>query len=113
MKLNCDMGESYGHWTIGMDKEVMRWIDLANIACGFHASDPNVMSKTVGYAIANNVSIGAHPGYDDKIGFGRRSIPQKPDSISQMVAYQVGALDAICQLQGTRVSYVKTPWRAL
>ncbi|UXI00196.1 5-oxoprolinase subunit PxpA [Photobacterium sp. TY1-4] len=107
MKLNCDMGESYGIWQMGNDHAVMSWIDMANIACGFHASDPDVMAETVASALAHGVEIGAHPGYDDKPGFGRRSIPHLPESITQLVAYQAGALEAICRLQGGHVRYVK------
>ncbi len=107
MKLNCDMGESYGLWEMGDDAAVMPWIDMANIACGFHASDPTTMSETVRLAVSHNVMIGAHPGYDDKTGFGRRSIPMHPEEITHLVAYQVGALGAICQLHQSRIHYVK------
>ncbi|MGF1756707.1 5-oxoprolinase subunit PxpA [Photobacterium sagamiensis] len=107
MKLNCDMGESYGPWDMGNDKVVMPWIDMANIACGFHASDPDIMAQTVEWALAHGVLIGAHPGYDDKVGFGRRSIPHSLSSITQLVAYQAGALNGICQLQGSQIAYVK------
>ena len=105
MKLNCDMGEIDGPGS--MDAEVMPWIDLANIACGFHASNPDLMARTVACAVANKVAVGAHPGYDDKEGFGRRAIPHAPDQVTRLVAYQAGALDAICRLHGTRISYVK------
>lgn len=107
MKLNCDMGESFGCWEMGLDDAVMPWINMANIACGFHASDPDVMARTVQTAIEENVKIGAHPGYDDKIGFGRRSIPHSGLQISHLIAYQTGALQAICQLYGGEVEYVK------
>lgn len=107
MKLNCDMGESFGCWSMGNDAAVMPWVDMANIACGFHASDPDNMVATIALAVSRHVEIGAHPGYDDKIGFGRRSIPHSSESISALVAYQVGALEALCQLQGAHVSYVK------
>ncbi|MGR5080017.1 5-oxoprolinase subunit PxpA [Photobacterium swingsii] len=107
MKLNCDMGESFGPWLMGRDDAVMPWINMANIACGFHASDPDVMAKTVASACQYNVEIGAHPGYNDKEGFGRRSIPHSAESITQLVAYQAGALNAICQLHGQQISYVK------
>ncbi len=107
MKLNCDMGESFGPWEMGLDEAVMPWIDMANIACGFHASDPETMARTVRDAIEEIVIIGAHPGYDDKIGFGRRSIPHTKQQISHLVAYQTGALRAICQLYDTEVEYVK------
>ena len=79
MKLNCDMGESFGSWTKGMDADVMPFIDMANIACGFHASDPLTMDQTVRMAIAENVTIGAHPGYPDLLGFGRRDIDLRPE----------------------------------
>ncbi|MDV5168339.1 5-oxoprolinase subunit PxpA [Photobacterium rosenbergii] len=107
MKLNCDMGESFGSWTMGKDADVMPYIDMANIACGFHASDPDHMAKTIQLAVEDNVEIGAHPGYDDKSGFGRRSIPHSAEAITRLVAYQIGALDALCQLYGGVVSYVK------
>lgn len=107
MKLNCDMGESFGCWSMGNDAAVMPWVDMANIACGFHASEPDNMVATIALAVSRHVEIGAHPGYDDKIGFGRRSIPHSSESITALVAYQVGALEALCQLQGAHVSYVK------
>ncbi|KHT63386.1 hypothetical protein RJ45_13485 [Photobacterium gaetbulicola] len=107
MKLNCDMGESFGRWTMGKDADVMPYIDMANIACGFHASDPDHMAKTIQLAVEDNVEIGAHPGYDDKCGFGRRSIPHSAEAITRLVAYQIGALDALCKLYGGEVSYVK------
>jgi len=107
MKLNCDMGESFGAWQMGNDHAVMPWIDQANIACGFHASDPDVMAQTVSWAISHHVEIGAHPGYEDKVGFGRRSIPHSLTSITRLVAYQVGALDALCQIQNIHVAYIK------
>lgn len=107
MKLNCDMGESFGAWIMGNDASVMPWINMANIACGFHASDPNVMATTVVLAQQYNVMIGAHPGYQDKEGFGRRHIPHTLDEIRHSIAYQVGALDALCALHETQVVYVK------
>ncbi len=107
MKLNCDMGESFGIWPIGLDEAVMPWVDMANIACGFHASDPDVMAKTVRLALAHGVTVGAHPGYDDKKGFGRRSIPHSDQEISHLVAYQIGAMQAICRMYNGSVGYVK------
>ncbi|RKF18084.1 5-oxoprolinase subunit PxpA [Alginatibacterium sediminis] len=107
MKLNCDMGESYGNWTIGLDSEVMPWIDMANIACGFHASDPDVMANTIQLAKQHQVEIGAHPGYNDKQGFGRRSIPHSFDQIKNLVAYQIGAMQSMCALQQCQLEYVK------
>lgn len=105
--LNCDIGESYGAWTMGLDAEVMPYIDCANIACGFHAGDPSVMRKTVALALTHNVTIGAHPAYPDLVGFGRRSMACSPQEIQDLLHYQIGALEGICRAQGARVSYVK------
>lgn len=105
--LNCDIGESFGAWTMGLDAEVMPFIDCANIACGFHASDPSVMRKTVALAVEHGVRIGAHTAYQDLVGFGRRSIDCTPQEVEDLMLYQIGALEAICRSQGTRVSYVK------
>ncbi|MEE2764833.1 5-oxoprolinase subunit PxpA [Marinobacter sp.] len=107
MKLNCDMGESFGTWSKGMDADVMPYIDMANIACGFHASDPLTMDHTVKMAIAENVSIGAHPGYPDLLGFGRRDIDLRPDELKAILVYQMAALDGICRTHGTAIQYVK------
>ncbi len=107
MKLNCDMGESFGSWVKGQDSLVMPFIDMANIACGFHASDPLTMDKTVCMAVDNNVKIGAHPGYPDLIGFGRRNMDIPSQELEALLIYQIGALDAICQKHGTEVSYIK------
>ncbi|MGI2259889.1 5-oxoprolinase subunit PxpA [Shewanella sp. GXUN23E] len=105
--LNCDMGESFGQWPMGLDREVMPHIQQANIACGFHASDPDVMAATVQLAQQHNVSIGAHPGYADLQGFGRRHIPHSSEQISHLIAYQTGALMGIAAQFGARVDYVK------
>ena len=105
--LNCDIGESFGAWTMGLDAEVMPYIDCANIACGFHASDPGTMRKTVALAAEHGVRIGAHPAYPDLVGFGRRSMACTPQEIEDMLLYQIGALDGICRAHGQRVSYVK------
>jgi UPF0271 protein len=105
--LNCDIGESYGAWTMGLDAEVMPFIDCANIACGFHAGDPSVMRKTVALALSHNVTVGAHPAYPDLVGFGRRSMVCSAQEIQDLLHYQIGALDGICRAQGGRVSYVK------
>lgn len=107
MKLNCDLGESFGVWTMGRDDEVMPLIDMANVACGFHASDPSIMVRTVALARAHGVEIGAHPAYQDLVGFGRRSIAHSPDEIRALIWYQLGALDGICRSHGTEVAYVK------
>lgn len=105
--LNCDIGESFGAWTMGLDAEVMPLIDCANIACGFHAGDPSVMRKTVALALAHDVKIGAHPAYPDLVGFGRRSLECSSAEIEDLLHYQIGALQGICQAQGGQVEYVK------
>ncbi|RUO81483.1 hypothetical protein CWI84_01630 [Idiomarina tyrosinivorans] len=107
IRLNCDIGESFGPWTMGDDQLLMPYVDMANIACGFHASDPLVMQRTVALAVEHEVKIGAHPGYPDLQGFGRRSMNCSADEIYAMVQYQVGALQAIAKAQGARVEYVK------
>ncbi|MFI8395332.1 5-oxoprolinase subunit PxpA [Pseudomonas sp. NPDC078863] len=105
--LNCDIGESFGNWTMGLDAEVMPFIDCANIACGFHAGDPSIMRKTVALALEQGVQIGAHPAYQDLVGFGRRSMACSAQELQDILHYQIGALDGICKVQGGRVSYVK------
>ena len=105
--LNCDIGESFGSWTMGLDAEVMPFIDCANIACGFHAGDPSIMRKTVALALEQGVQIGAHPAYQDLVGFGRRSMACSAQELQDILHYQIGALDGICKAQGGRVSYVK------
>lgn len=107
LKINCDMGESFGAWTMGDDSHVMPHIDMANIACGFHASDPLTMAKTVELALASGVAIGAHPSYPDLLGFGRREMSIAPAELKQLVIYQIGALNGICRALGAEVSYVK------
>ena len=105
--LNCDIGESFGAWKMGLDADVMPHIDCANIACGFHASDPLTMHTTVALAITNQVRIGAHPGYPDLVGFGRRSMACSNAEVNAFMLYQMGALDGICRAQGTEITYVK------
>ncbi|MBL0711425.1 MAG: 5-oxoprolinase subunit PxpA [Colwellia sp.] len=107
MKLNCDLGESFGSWTMGLDAQVMPHIDQANIACGFHAGDPLVMQKTLELAKKHHVSIGAHPGYPDLVGFGRRSIHCSLDEIIALVKYQVAAIDGVAKSLGLDLEYVK------
>lgn len=107
MKLNCDLGEGFGSWEMGQDEEIMPLIDSANIACGFHASDPLIMQKTAALAAKYGVSIGAHVGYPDLVGFGRRSMACSAEEIEAFVIYQCGALDAISKSCGTQVDYVK------
>jgi len=105
--LNCDMGESFGAYTIGMDAEVMDHITSANIACGFHAGDPLVMDRTVKLAKEKGVGIGAHPGYPDLPGFGRRHMACTETEIQQYVIYQAGALQGFCRAHGTVMQHVK------
>ncbi len=105
--LNCDMGESFGIWRMGNDESVMPWVDMANIACGFHASDPHVMSRTIDLAIQHDVQIGAHPSYPDIQGFGRRSMSFSEEEICELLIYQIGALKALCESKNAEISYVK------
>ena len=105
--LNCDLGESFGNYTCGLDAEVIRHISSANVACGFHASDPLVMTRTVALAKANGVAVGVHPGYPDLVGFGRRNLAVSPAELKAMVQYQIGALYAFCKVQGTALQHVK------
>jgi len=107
IKLNCDMGESFGIWKMGLDKEIMPFIDMANLACGYHASDAVTMNRSVALAKENNVTIGAHPSYQDLVGFGRRSMLCSSEEIKSIVLYQLGALSAFCKAQDTSISYVK------
>jgi Uncharacterized proteins, homologs of lactam utilization protein B len=105
--LNCDLGESFGNYKIGVDEEILAFVTSANIACGFHAGDPAVMHKTVKLAIENEVSIGAHPGLPDLVGFGRRNMNISPEDAYNMVVYQVGALNAFVKAEGGKMQHVK------
>ncbi|MBN2126325.1 MAG: 5-oxoprolinase subunit PxpA [Deltaproteobacteria bacterium] len=105
--LNCDMGESFGAYRIGMDEEVIRYITSANVACGWHASDPMVMDRTVRMAADYGVGVGAHPGYPDLLGFGRRNMECTGEEIRNYVIYQIGALQAFCAAHGVRLHHVK------
>lgn len=105
--LNADLGESFGNYKCGVDEEVIKYISSANIACGFHASDPVVMDRTVGLAKTFHVKVGAHPGFPDLVGFGRRYLKVSPGELKSMVQYQVGALSAICAAHGMKLSHVK------
>lgn len=105
--LNCDLGESFGNYKIGLDDEVIKHISSANVACGFHASDPLVMQKTVALAKENGVCIGAHPGFPDLVGFGRRNMSVSPSEAKALVQYQIGALDAFCKAAGVKLCHVK------
>lgn len=105
--LNADMGESFGPWVMGLDHEVMPYVDLANVACGFHASDPDTMRSTARLAAAHDVIVGAHPAYPDLVGFGRRALACSSEEVENLVLYQVGALAALCRAEGARLGYVK------
>jgi 5-oxoprolinase (ATP-hydrolysing) subunit A len=106
--LNCDLGESFGPWEMGNDAAMIELATSVNIACGFHAGDADIMRHTVGLAKARGVSIGAHPGYRDLHGFGRRPIPGlRSSEIENLVAYQIGALQAIATAAGHKVTHVK------
>ena len=107
MLLNCDLGESYGYWQISADPLVMPHIDMANIACGYHAGDPQVMQQTIALAKQYQVKIGAHPSYPDRQGFGRRSMHLAHDEIESLIIYQLGALAGMCKSQSCQVSYLK------
>lgn len=105
--LNCDMGESFGPWRMGNDAELMKYISSANLACGFHAGDATTMRRTVELAIENGVAIGAHPGYPDLQGFGRRSMAMPSAEVHDIVLYQISAAKGICEALGTRLHHVK------
>ena len=105
--LNCDLGESFGAWKMGLDDQVMPFIDQANIACGFHAGDPVVIKKTLLAAKRNNVQVGAHPSYQDISGFGRRSMKIPPVELIALLQYQIAALTGMATNLGIEVQYVK------
>jgi UPF0271 protein len=105
--LNSDLGEGYGPWAMGDDAALLGIVTSANIACGGHAGDPETMFQTLSQAVAQGVVVGAHPGYADRIGFGRRVIPMVPAEIGRMVAAQVGALAGVAAMAGAEVRYVK------
>jgi UPF0271 protein len=105
--LNCDMGESFGAWTLGHDAALMPYLTSANIACGFHAGDPAVMRQTVRLALQHNVAIGVHPGLPDLAGFGRRNMDISADEAFELVVYQLGALGAMARAEGGVMHHVK------
>jgi UPF0271 protein len=105
--LNCDMGESFGNYRLGLDDQVMDHITSANIACGFHAGDPQVMGHTVEMATQKGVSLGAHPGLPDLMGFGRRKMACSPEEIYHDILYQIGALNAMARAHQARLNHVK------
>ncbi|MCZ2857174.1 LamB/YcsF family protein [Blastococcus sp. VKM Ac-2987] len=105
--LNSDLGEGFGHWSLGDDDALLGIVTSANVACGFHASDASIMRRVCEQAVASGVVIGAQVGYRDLPGFGRRFIDIEPDALTQDVIYQIGALEAFARVAGSRVRYVK------
>jgi len=105
--LNCDMGESFGTYQLGNDEEILPFITSANIACGFHAGDPTTMRKTVNMALEKNVAIGAHPGFPDLVGFGRRNMQISPEEAYDLMIYQIGALSGFVKAEGGRLQHAK------
>lgn len=105
--LNSDVGESFGVWTLGDDERVLDRVSSANVACGFHAGDPQVMLTTVRAARDRGVAVGAHPGYPDLVGFGRRAMTCTPDEVYASCLYQIGALAALCRAEGVPLCHVK------
>lgn len=105
--LNCDLGESFGAYKLGNDEAVLDYVTSVNVACGFHGGDPLVMEKTVKLALEKGVAIGAHPGFPDLLGFGRRNISATPQEVRAYVTYQVGALYAFVKAAGGRLQHVK------
>ncbi len=105
--LNCDMGESFGNYEIGMDEKIMNYVSSANLACGYHAGDPNVMAERVKMAKEKNVEVGAHPGYPDLMGFGRREMDVGSDELKNYITYQIGALNGFLKQHGMNLQHVK------
>lgn len=105
--LNSDLGESFGRYTIGNDDKIIPLITSANVACGYHASDPVVMNKTIAMAKEAGIRVGAHPGFPDLMGFGRRNMNVSKEEAKAYTLYQLGALDAFCRAQGVKMQHVK------
>ncbi|NLA76555.1 MAG: LamB/YcsF family protein [Clostridiales bacterium] len=105
--LNCDLGESFGAYKIGLDDKILPFISSANVACGFHASDPLVMSETVKNAAKSGAAVGAHPGFPDLMGFGRRNMNVSAAEAKAYISYQIGALDAFCRANGVKLRHIK------
>jgi UPF0271 protein len=105
--LNCDMGESYGRWTLGADEEIMPHITSANVACGFHGGDPHVMRRTVALALQHAVAIGSHPSLPDLMGFGRRVMDVSPQEVKDYLCYQTGALREFVRAGGGDLQHMK------
>src|SRR5579872_4801860 len=107
LAINCDMGESFGLYKMGDDEGMMPHITIANVACGFHASDPSVMAHTVRLAKRHNVKVGAHPSLPDLQGFGRREMKMRPEELTDCIIYQVGALKGFLEREGMRLFHIK------
>ena len=105
--LNCDLGESFGSYRLGMDEAILPLITSANVACGFHAGDHTTMARTAALCAENRVAIGAHPGFPDLQGFGRRDMRMTPSEVRSLVTYQIGALEGFCRANGLRLQHVK------
>ncbi|MCU0326127.1 MAG: LamB/YcsF family protein [Spirosomaceae bacterium] len=105
--LNCDMGESFGAWVMGNDEKLMKLISSANIACGYHAGDASIMRKTTELAIKNGVAVGAHPGFNDLQGFGRRNMQLSPQEVYDICVYQIGAMFGVVRALGGKLHHVK------
>lgn len=107
MEINADAGESFGRWQLGDEAALFPHIDAVNIACGFHAGDPTTMRKTIDLALEHKLNIGAHPGFQDLLGFGRRIIPMPYEQTTDIILYQVGAMDTLVRAQGGTMRHVK------
>jgi len=105
--LNCDMGESFGTYVLGYDELAMPYVTSINVACGFHASDPDNMAKTTLLAQKHGIAVGAHPGFPDLVGFGRRTMALTPEEVKNAVMYQIGALEGFCRAAGIKMQHVK------
>ncbi len=105
--LNSDLGEGFGDYTLGMDNEILKYVSSANIACGWHAGDPIIMNATVKMAKKMKVSVGAHPGYNDLMGFGRRNMSLNFNELKMYIKYQLGALMAISEVYGVKIQHLK------
>lgn len=105
--LNSDLGESFGDWNMGRDTNIIPLVTSANVACGFHAGDPTTMAKTAALCAQHGTAMGAHPGFPDLVGFGRRNMNVSPEDVRNMIIYQVGALKAFAKAAGIHLQHVK------
>lgn len=105
--INCDMGEGFGIWQMGKDTELMKYVSSVNIACGFHAGDATIMRETAALAIQKNIKVGAHPGYPDLAGFGRRAIQMNAQEVYDICVYQIGAMKATVEALGGKLHHIK------